>query len=155
MMQPNARGGPLPLGGSRRDVDDAGGFFNGESAEKAQLDDLRLARIELGETLHGGIEADDVEVDRGLRAGLLLEHDYERSASTLSRVARASVVDKDLPHHLRGQRKEVSAVLQLSRLAAHQAKVCLMDESSGLQSVAAALASEMPFREPAELVVDE
>ncbi len=49
------------------------------------------------------------------------------------------MVYQDLPHHLRGQRKEVCAVLPIDRIAPGQAQISFMDESCWLQGVIAGL----------------
>jgi hypothetical protein len=65
------------------------------------------------------------------------------------------VIDKDTPHDLRADGKEVSAILPTSLLLVHQAQVGFMHQLRALQSVVRPFAAQMAVRQAAEFGVHQ
>src|SRR5687768_899595 len=61
VLEPRAREGPVSLDRCRRHLQRLRDLFDGETAEVAQLDDLRLLGIEGGQFLERGVEREYVE----------------------------------------------------------------------------------------------
>ncbi len=66
----------------------------------------------------------------------LAEVDFDGPAPTLLRACRASMIDKNTPHLLAGQREEVSPVLYFERSPADEPQIRLIDQGSGLERMA-------------------
>ena len=86
---PSARGAPFPLDGSLGEFHHFGDLADGQSAEKPELHDPRLGRVELLELFQGVIESekigvrieDDVLITDGGRR--VLSSDIPKSAEAI------------------------------------------------------------------------
>jgi len=58
------------------------------------------------------------------------------------------VVDKNAPHHVRGNRKEMRAVLPPDLPLVDQLEIRLVDEGGGGEGVVGALAAQVTARQP-------
>ena len=76
-------------------------------------------------------------------------------SATFLRFPAASVVDQDLPHHLRGERKKVSPTLKSGLLLPDHAGIRLMDQRGGLERVAGGFVAQEAFGKPPEFGVDQ
>ena len=147
---------PVALHGGGRDAHRLGRLLDRQPAEEPQLDDARLARVELGQPGERGVERD--HVDRALgrrRLQPLVERDARLAAAALQRVARARPLDQDLPHRVRGDGGEVGAVLPALGAVLEELEVRLVDERRRLQRLARALALQVVRREAPQLGVDQ
>jgi hypothetical protein len=119
-----------------------------------QLDDRRLAGVELGEPFQHVVQIEDVH--RGPRDDSrdVLELDLHRAAAPLLAPPAARVIDQDPPHGARGHRHEVRLVLPRD-VGVDQTEVGLVHERAGLQRVIGAFRFESPAGDPRQLVVDE
>ena len=61
---------------------------------------------------------------------------------------KSRMVNEDLSHQLRGEAKKVNSVLQADVLYLHQPKICLVDQSRGLQCMVRALRPHVAPSEP-------
>ncbi len=75
------------------------------------------------------------------------------SAATFCGDAIAGVVHEDAAHHHRGQPKKLGAVVPVDISLIDQARIGLVDEGRGLESVIAALPSHECPREASKLFV--
>ena len=155
MMEPDARSSPFAFCGGGRDVDHTRGFFDGEATEKAELDDLALARIERSETLHGVIEGQQIEFWFAGDGGGLVDHQSDGVSAALGRGTPSGVIDEDLPHHLRGHGEKVDAVLPIHGVTACEAQVGFVDQGRGLKCMAPALTGQTASGNAAQFVVDD
>ncbi len=67
----------------------------------------------------------------------------------------AGMIDEDAAHERRGDGKEMSAVLPADAALVDQLLIRLVNESSRLQSMVAALRLERPRGQTAQLLVDQ
>ena len=67
----------------------------------------------------------------------------------------ARVIDQNVTHRLRGDAKEMSAVLKVFFFLFDHAQVGLMDERGGLQSVTRVLLAHVTLGHLAQFLVDE
>ena len=67
-QEPGPGQAPTPRDGGDRDLQEGGDLLIGQAAEKPQLDDLRLPRVDLGQALQRLVESEEVDAS-GLRAG--------------------------------------------------------------------------------------
>src|SRR5262245_39737974 len=154
--EPRPRNGPVALHRRGRDPHRFGGLLDREAAEEPQLDDARLARVELGEAIERRVERD--EIDRPLGGGRVeafVEGDARLSAAALECVARARPLDQDLPHGVRRDRAEVRAVLPPLGTILQQLQVGLVDERSRLQRLSRTFPLEIVRGEASKLGVHE
>src|SRR5262249_32048603 len=100
--QPGAGEGPAALGRGPRDAEHAGGLFQAATREEAELDDLRLLRVQGFQPLEGLIEGQ--EVNRIAHRGFSQfgRVDTLQPAAPLLGVAAAGLFDEDAAHGLGG-----------------------------------------------------
>src|SRR5687767_4966100 len=154
-QQKGAGAPPFAADGVGRDLEDFGRLLDREAAEVAQLDDARLALVNL-------LQLDERLVERNQLAGPLVrqqrglvERKRARAAAALLVAARARVVNQDAAHRLRGDGEEVCAVLPADARLTAELEVSLIDECGGLERVPLALAANVVVREPMQLALDE
>ena len=128
------------------DADDVRGLLDGEAAEVAQLDDLRLFGVERGQPRQRLVEREHVDVVGPVGAGrrrldsqrCVVERDALRRAAALGRAARPRALHEDLAHRERGDGEEVRAVGELARPLGGEPDERFVDERRGLQRLARA-----------------
>jgi hypothetical protein len=81
-------------------------------------------------------------------------HGNSRATAFLAPVT-ASVVDEDASHELCGYAKEMGPTLPICCLLANKLEICLMNQSSGLESVALPLAAHVTPSKSLQLVVNQ
>src|SRR5262249_36784612 len=114
--QPCKRQFPITPNRDVGDVHCLGCLFNTQTAENAELHDLTLARIELGQMLKSFVECEEVNVltlfteDRSIQRHLI------RLSSAFFGIPGARVVNQDAPHHLSAHSEKVAPVLPLNIL---------------------------------------
>ena len=84
-----------------------------------------------------------------------VEGDAQPAARSLGHLPASRVIDQDAPHHLRGQTKEMRAVLPRDGFLAQQAHEGFMHQCRGLQRVIRSLASQIRRRLALQLVVHD
>jgi hypothetical protein len=83
------------------------------------------------------------------------QRDPRATAPTLSALAPTRMIDKEPPHQLGCNAKEVRAVLPLDVLLPDQLQVGLVNEGCRLQRMAGPLAREISLRQPLQLVIHD
>jgi hypothetical protein len=73
--------------------------------------------------------------------------------SALSGLSRPCKVDQNASHDLSGHSKEVRAILPLNFCAIQKAKICLIDESGWLKSLAGPLTPHIASRNAAKFTI--
>src|SRR5262249_60659660 len=96
-------------------------FFDRQTTEEPQLDDLALALIYCSQTIKRVIELN--QLDRSLVGDYrnIIEWHVLGSTTALDVTIAASVIDQDMAHYLRGHRKKVGTIPPVNLL--------LIDES--------------------------
>ena len=77
------------------------------------------------------------------------------AAAAFLAVGRLGIVQQDAAHDLGGDAEEVGTILPAGAALIDELQVGLVDEGSGLQGMAGALAAELGAGDPFELLVDE
>src|ERR1700674_1965127 len=138
----------------RRGAHGGGDLVVCHPAEIMQLNDLREPRFELQQALERLIERDDIDFDqRRCRARFLCDQIANAGIAFEAR-ARLRMIHQYPAHQPRGQRKKVSAVLQID-IRLNQAKKRLVYDRGGLQRVAAAFLAHMAPRQATQFVVHQ
>src|SRR5215207_6612199 len=153
--QPCLRRAPVALDRDDRDAQHLGRLGGREPAEVAELDDARLARVELRQPHERLVQRD--QLGRTLLAddGHLRERHLHGPAAALGAVTVARVVEQDASHDLRGDGEEVRAVLPVHALLVDEPEVRLVDERRRLERVPRVLAPHEVARDAVQLSLDE
>src|SRR5207302_1886551 len=138
-VQPESRGCPVAFHCRGRNSQDVGSFFNRESTEETQFHDALLLRIELRELPQRVIERNQIEAFRSAELSRLLQFQFVNTATAFARLMTARMIHQDVPHDLRGNRKEVRLTRELNPTVTQQSKIGFVDQRRALQSVVAAL----------------
>ena len=151
--EPCPRQRPITVHRGGRDAHDRCCLVDRQPAEESQLHQLALPRIEAGKFLERGVEVEHVDF-RGIHHRLDVLQRHPLTAVALRGPASPRVVDKDAAHHVRGNRKEMRAVLPPDLSLVDQLEIRLVDKGRGGERVVGALAAQVTARQPAQFVVD-
>jgi hypothetical protein len=100
-----------------------------------------------------GVEVEHIDFGRiHHRLDVLQRHPL--TAVALRGPASPRVVDKDAPHHVRSNRKEMRAILPPDLPLVDQLQIRLVDKGGGGERVVGALPSQVTACQAAQLVVD-
>jgi len=146
---------PIARHGCGRNVESLAGLFNGQAAEKAQLNHARLLRIELGQSTERIVQRDDVELLSLRQAEGLIEREPGPTAAAFGSVALACVVHQNAPHHARGDGEEMGPVPPLDALLLYQAQIGFVHQGRTLQRVPMVLRCQVVARDDTQFVVDQ
>ena len=135
-MQPKPRRRPFAFAVAARNLNHFCCLFDGKPTEKTQLDNLALAGIKCGKLLHASSRAIRSRsvvfaIVRRLRG--VIKRESNSIASAFRRRRFPGIVNQNLPHHLRGHRKEVGAIAQAHRIVANQSQIGLVHQRGRLQ----------------------
>ena len=108
-----------------------------------------------GECFERLIEGEHVHTRRLSSGRHVVQAHHRGAAAALACVLPAGVIDEDLAHQLRRDRKKVRPVLQRQPVDIHESQVNLMHERCRLEGVPGLFAPQMAARHAAQLVVDE
>src|SRR5579859_5042193 len=112
-MEPRAGEGPVVLDGGGGEVHGGGGFFDTETAEVAEGNDLCFAGVELFQFLQGLVEGNQVGAVFFIRLNqieLIVEFDAVAAAAVLEAFSVSGALDEDTAHGQGGCAEEVAAV---------------------------------------------
>jgi hypothetical protein len=112
-----------------------------------------MPRIESGKFVERRVEVEHVDFG-WIHHRLDVLQRYPLTAVALRGSATARVVDKDAPHHVRRNRKEVRAVLPPDLPLVDELQIRFVDKGRGSERVVGALAAQVGARQPAQFVVD-
>lgn len=152
-MKPGFGHSQIAAHGDFGDLERAGNFFHGKSAEIAKLNGFAFPGVESFQGFEAGIECEQLRALRFSKADRLLEGHIEPRA--FAGIAAAGLVHQDLAHEARSHAEKVRAVLPGWIGLIDQAEVGLVDESCGLQSIGVPFPAEITGSELAELAVDQ
>ena len=153
-QEPGAGQFPIAHDSILRDGEDGGGFAHAQAAEEAQFDDTGFAGIESGESAQGLVESDELGATLRSEVGNLVEVDARGVATPFGRGAFSGGVEQDVPHHLGGHGKEVSAVLPVDIIDLNQLEICLVNQDGSLDRAAGVFILHEAAGQAAELPVD-
>ena len=156
-FQPRARHRPLPLDGGGRDSHGFRGLLDGQPAEVPELDDARLLGVERGEARQCFVEREHVDVSGASPTD---------EATASSSVTRCGAPPRLAAFRARARWTRICRIDSAAmarkcvRLAnggplGGQADERFVDERSGLQRLARALAPDVACGDATQLVVDE
>jgi hypothetical protein len=83
------------------------------------------------------------------------QRDVHRTAAALLAMLRACIVHQNVTHHLRGHGEELRPVLPAYVLPVDQPEVSLVDQSGGLQDMAAPLGRQVPGGDLMQLLLED
>src|SRR5271165_5950931 len=138
-VEPGLGGAPVAHHGDGRYLEDLSRLFHAESTKEAHFYDLYLAGIEPRQSVHRGIQRDQVRGPVAAHHGRLVQGNMLHAASPFQ-VLAPCVLNQNAPHQLGRNGKKVRAILPLHALVIHQAHVSLIDQGRGLQHVSGTLA---------------
>src|SRR6185503_3080001 len=146
---------PFAHYGDGCDFHDFRGFVNTQASEEAQLDNSTLPFVEFGKTLQRIVEREQVTIlFRGDRHRFV-QRDLKCFCVFSDAWSTSSEVDQDASHHLRGNAKEVCAILPAHCFPIDQTYVSFVDQCRCLQQVIGALSTHVTFREAVEFGMDK
>ena len=151
--QPRPGASPIALDGGRRQLEGVGRFLDGQASEEPQHHQVAQTRVDGRELAQRGVEVEQVHVRRRRRADRVRERHLQAGATPFGGRMGAGMIHQDLPHHARGNREEVRAVLPAHAAQVHQAQVRLVDEGGRSQGVVGPLRAQSPARDPTQILV--
>lgn len=111
MEQPGPGVGPPTFGSGLGDSEDFRGFFNFQADEITQLHQLRLLRLEFGETVERIVEREQLIVRCGAGDFEFLHVEMRGAPASPLTALASGPSDEDTPHCLGGGAEEMRAVL--------------------------------------------
>jgi len=149
--------GPFAFHRRRRDTQRGRGLLDGQAAEEAQLDELRLIGIDLLKLGQRAIEVERIDgIDRrSWRRNGVVQLERQFTFSPFLPQLSARVIDEDTPHQLRGNREEMPTILPVDLALAEQLHVGFVDDHRGLEAIVAPFAREMARGQRVQLVIDQ
>jgi hypothetical protein len=125
--------------------------FDLEPREEAQLDEARLALVDLRELDQRGVDVKEV-VGTRITGGQHVRDRHAFPGAGSGGLPRPRVIDEHLAHRPRGEREEVRAVVDpLERLRAEQLEERLVHERGRLERVARVARPEVALGDRAQL----
>lgn len=153
--EPGPRHLPVALHRPLGDAEDLGDLAVGQAAEEAQLDDLRHARVRLGQLAEQVVDGDQVlVVGVGPRVGAV-DVDPDQAAAALLGPPRPGVVDEQPAHGDGRHHEELRLGPGGERGAAGHVHEELADQPRRLQRVIAALAAHVRLGDPPQFGIQE
>lgn len=111
-MQPSLRVSPQTLNRARRNPCDFRRLLNRQSAEETQFYNAALLRVEARQNCERFIKQKEINVRFVVKSDCLIERKAIPGGAFCSPVF-ARMVNEDLPHEVRGDAEEVSAVFPI------------------------------------------
>ena len=108
-----------------------------------ELDDLALSLVELRQLVQRSIQEQQLAIARMRRADAIVERHSKRRVGSFGGATRARVINKDAPHHLRGDAEEVRPALPAHPLCAGQSEMRLVHQQGGLKRACAPFVMEI------------
>ena len=125
-----------------------GDLLDRQPTEESKLHELALTRVPFRKPLQREIERDDVD-GQGLASRVAVLERHPIAGAALQRLTRSRVIDQDAPHQVRGDGKELRAVLPLDLALVDELQIRLVDQGGGRQGVIGPFALKVAARQPA------
>lgn len=126
--KPRPRDRPLALHRRRRETHRLPGFLDRQSAEEPQLHQPALLGVEGGEPRQHLIQRENIDTASRRGTGCVNQGHRPHAATAFGSRARPRVIDQDSPHQLRGDAKELRAVLPVRAVLIDQFQIGLVHE---------------------------
>ena len=153
--QPRPGASPIALDGDQRQPEGVGRLLDGQPSEEPHYHQVAQARVDRRELAQRGVQVEQVHVRRRRRADLVGQRHLPAGATPFGGRMRAGMIHQDLPHHPRGNREELRAVLPAHAAQVHEAQVRLVDERCRSQRVVGPLRAQSPARDSTQIVVHD
>src|SRR5580704_683074 len=153
-VKPGPSGAPVAHHSHRRHLEYFSCFLHAQAAKKTQLNHLRLSRIHVGKSLQSIVEHDQIFIATSAEDRCVFQSNVLDAAPAFQVVA-PRVINQNSSHELRRHGEEMGAVLPAHALVIHQPQVSLVDQGSGLQTVASAFRPQVVPGEPAQFVIHD
>jgi hypothetical protein len=152
--EPSARELPLAFDRRSRNPKHFCDFLRGQASEKFEFDDMAFARIQFSQFPECFINRNDINFRLFQTVSKAESHPRCISAA-LARGAVARVVYQHAPHHVRGQSKELGAILPIDTVLIDQPEVRLVHQRGRLECVIGSFAAHVGSRQPSKFVVNQ
>jgi len=152
-IQPGSGHIPIADDGDWRKLQNLGGLFDTEAAKEPQLHHRGFPRIDFRQRIQGVIDCDKLCGPIYSDIHRLVHRNAFEPAAPLQ-VLTPCVVHQYSPHHLRGNGKEMSAILPAHPIAIDQPKVSFIHESRRLKRMTRAFPRHQCSGLPPKLVVN-
>jgi hypothetical protein len=126
-----------------------------QPAEKPQLDDLGLPRMQFGQAVQGLVQHEQVAVALWQGRQIVVQLQAFPSAAALLAPPRTDVVNEHVPDGLGRGGEEMCPVPPFHLVLADEPQIGLVHQGGGLERQGARLAAQVALGQGAELVVDE
>ena len=151
-MKPTFGFDPIAAHGAGSDRQRVRGFFFGQAAEEATLDNTAQTLVDLSQSLQRVVEGDQhfrpfVGHERRVAEGLVIQWKRCRESATLLRLMPPGVVDEDAAHHSRSDGEEVRPIGPLRTRLINEFEIRLVNESSRAEGVTFVLMCKVPVRD--------
>src|SRR5688500_6638317 len=153
-VQPRSGANPVAVHGSWRDAEDLCRLGVGQSAEEAALDESAQAWVDGLESIERVADGEDLVGAVLDRDRCFIEADAPQRAAALRGQVASGVVDEHAAHGVGGDAHHARRVLPLDFGLFCEAQIGFVDEARGVEGVPGSLVTELPAREPAELLID-
>jgi hypothetical protein len=130
-------------------------LFLAEVAKIPELDDLALPLIQCFKLGKGLVQRQEFLQALDLRKNVLVEGHAPNVPSTLGRRSFPCMIHQDLPHQVRGNSDEVSAILPGLIGLFHEAEIRFINQGRRLEGMAGPLPAQISCRNAPQLVIDE
>jgi hypothetical protein len=134
-IEPRSSGSPVAFDRGGRNTQSLGSFFNRETGKESKFDNPLLLRIHLSQFAQRIIERNHIKLHRDSRIEIIMKRYSQHITAAFEPMARACMIDKQTPDHLRRRAEKVSAILPIHTLLIHQPDVHIVDQGRGLKGV--------------------
>ena len=114
-------------------------LYHAQAAEVAELDDLRLARIEPSQRGERVLKGHQRGRFRGREDERFVQRQIRHAAAALPPAPLARVIHQDVAHQPGGHAEELCPALPIHLRMIHQLEIGFVDQRGGLQGMAGAL----------------
>ncbi len=155
LVEPGSPHPPIPLHRARRNPEHIGRLFDRQAAERSQLDDLCLLRVDFAKPREQLVDGDHGQLAGRCILPCLFQRQRADATPPFARLMSARVIDQDASHQLRSNPEKVGAVVPVHLPLIDQLEVRLVDQRSRLQGVLGPNGRQRAARDPAQLSVNE
>src|SRR5262245_61562523 len=110
-------------------------FFDGESAEVAQLDHASFLWINRGQRLERVIQRNQFRASFDCSIDIFIQREFLKILATLLSIMLARMIYQQATHYLCGNSEKMRTILPVNPRLIDETQVCLMNQCGRLQSV--------------------
>jgi len=131
-MKPGFCKAPVTFDGRGGNAQNVSCFFNGETAEVAQLDHAGFLCIEGRQGLECVVQRDQFGATFDRPIDVFVQREFLKILATLFRIVLARMVDQQATHYLSSNSEKMSAVLPVDPRLIDESQICLMNQRGRL-----------------------